>query len=191
MNAIQTRLMRVDQPGHVIATVPTSEFVSSTTARFRVAAPNSLLYAHLPTDHQTAFEVPPTTEAALDDEDQKLRIWEFFRGYSDSWLPIQMGIPVDIDVMLDDQRVSLSTLKGTLESWDGFGFLKIFGPGGSGKTTAARQLAYGLRNADHIVLYRLPNPVSISPDQLRQSARKFKGRYNRRMFLFWDSPHNA
>ena len=89
------------------------------------------------------FEVPPTeTEIQNVNQDDVLA---FFRGYSDSWGPIQSGIPLSRRVR--QEKGTYFDLNQFIEKlfFDSqLKFVKIFGPGGSGKTTFAKMLALKL-----------------------------------------------
>ena len=186
MDLLQTKLVRVDQSDTPIAKLSTAEFVANSAARAKFAAPQSLSFAHLSSENLEAFEAPPV-EGQASEEDQRERAMDFFRGFSDSWIPIEMGLPVDIDVQLSGQRMPLSSLATWLDEAEGFRLLTIFGPGGSGKTTASRSLAWQIGKAGDIVLCRLPNMMRIYPLEFRRSAREYS-KQGRKLYLFWDSP---
>ncbi|MCL2928935.1 MAG: tetratricopeptide repeat protein, partial [Trichodesmium sp. MAG_R01] len=134
------------------------------------------------------FEVPPTeTEIQNVNQDDVLA---FFRGYSDSWGPIQSGIPLSRRVRQEkgtyfdlNQFIEKLFLDSQLK------FVKIFGPGGSGKTTFAKMLALKLARHQYCptVLLRNLEEGKIPQSGVKGLAQKLS-QDNKRLFLVYDNP---
>ena len=134
------------------------------------------------------FEVPPTeTEIQNVNQDDVLA---FFRGYSDSWGPIQSGIPLSRRVRQEKGiYFDLNQFIEKLFFDSQLKFVKIFGPGGSGKTTFAKMLALKLARHQYCptVLLRNLEEGKIPQSGVKGLAQKLS-QDNKRLFLVYDNP---
>ena len=140
------------------------------------------------------FEVPPIETELQDCNSQD--IVDFFRGYSDSWLPIQKGIALPRKLKQEGKDLlSLNEFIEKLLHDSTLKFIKIFGAGGSGKTTFSRMLAIELacHSSSPTVLLRhlVGNSEleqrSIPKDKVLDLARKSSAE-NKKLFLLYDNP---
>jgi len=133
-----------------------------------------------------AFDLPPE-KLIRDTVKLENEILSFFRGYSEDWRPIQAGLAVTRFLQKNDKIISTAAFIEQLNNQkDGFRIIKIFGPGGSGKTTLARKIAFELRQRGEYPLWR-------NYDQ-RAEYRHFKDlghhftKRGKQLFLFYDNP---
>jgi tetratricopeptide (TPR) repeat protein len=133
------------------------------------------------------FEVPPAEiEKFLNRDD----IAAFFRGYSDSWTPVQAGIALPRRLKpASGESFYLNEFVEKLLSNSAFQFVKIFGAGGSGKTTFARMLALTLaqHQSSSTVFLRNLEQQQIPKNEIQRIAQKFNTD-SKKLFLIYDNP---
>ena len=146
------------------------------------------------------FEHPPT-EVQIEIQNANQRqvgnIKNFFRGYSDAWEPVQSGIALSRRVKQKyGDSLDLSEFAEKLLSDSALKFIKIFGAGGSGKTTFSKMVA--LKLAQHqsspTVLLRNIESEQITKEEAKSLVqgvesldRKLSGD-ERKLFLVYDNP---
>jgi len=150
-----------------------------------------------PSCHHTLyknFDTPPSKKIELRDVEDKTFIEDFFRGFSDNWIPVQAGISLERSLreIIERKQYETSTLRidqfiNSLLIADKCQFIKIFGAGGSGKTTIARQIAFKLARRKHCCLFRNLEKKLWLWDDIKQYASDLLGR-GERLFLFYDDP---
>jgi len=182
-------ILSVEGIKYPIIDIRRSELLEKWEVIHRHLSPTNIFY-HLISRSTVgrAFDLPP--EKRIRDTDQlENAILSFFRGYSEDWRPIQAGLAVTRFLQKNDNliRISTDTLIEQLSNQkDGFRIIKIFGPGGSGKTTLARKIAFELRQ-------RGEYPLCRNYDQraeyrhLKNLGRNFIKR-GKQLFLFYDNP---
>ena len=134
------------------------------------------------------FEVPPPPTAIQNSDPDE--IIDFFRGYSESWTAVQSNIALPRRVKEQNGAYfGLTQLVEKLLADSTVKFLKIFGAGGSGRTTFARMLALALANhvASPTVLLRNLEQEQTPKNELKNLARKLS-QENKKLFLLYDNP---
>jgi len=134
------------------------------------------------------FDEPPTK--AADQNLDENAITAFFQGYSDSWKPIQAEVALSRRLrqkgggFLNAENFVEELFSNSLPR-----FVKIFGAGGSGKTTFSKMLA--LKLDDHslspVVLLRNFEQQRIPKDEVQSLAQELS-KDNRKLFLIYDNP---
>ena len=134
------------------------------------------------------FEVPPAEIESrnLNQED----IVAFFRGYSDSWTPVQAGIALPRRLKpASGESLYLNEFVEKLFSNSAFQFVKIFGAGGSGKTTLARMLTLTLaqHQSSSAVFLRNLEQQQVPKHEIQRLAQRFNTD-SKKLFLIYDNP---
>ena len=136
----------------------------------------------------TFFEKPPVEMA-----DQNLNeddIVAFFQGYSDSWTPVQSGIALSRRLKQEGKDLlNAGDFVEQLLSSSNLKCVKIFGAGGSGKTTFSKMLAVELagHQSSPIVLLRNLEQQQISTNEVQSLAQKLS-EDDKKLFLIYDNP---
>ena len=180
------RLIRTDRPPVTVLTARVGDLRTSWPKVRQALSPSSVLPSLVQGMLGRDFDAPPTERIALDVK-QAEEARSFFKGYSDSWVPIQAGLAIDVELVEADDEFNASELPGRLTEAPSFQFLKLFGPGGSGKTTLLRKLAYRLARAGEVVLLRAPMQLSVDRRLLAQAVQLL-GSQGKRLFLLYDGP---